>query len=73
MNLTNENQHWISQHLLKRFKLEGFPFQCYQVETGEWVEIRGMLEEAENGARRIVVGSSREARGEYIKVIDGCV
>jgi hypothetical protein len=37
MNVTNENQHWISQHLLKRFKIEGAPFQCYQVETGEWV------------------------------------
>lgn len=38
MNVANENQHWISQHLLKRFKVEGLPFQCYQVETGEWVE-----------------------------------
>ena len=37
MNAANENQHWISQHLLKRFKTEGAPFQCYQVETGEWV------------------------------------
>jgi predicted nucleotidyltransferase len=40
-----------------------------QAETGEWVSIRGLLEEAENGARRIVVGSNREAHGEYIKVI----
>lgn len=38
MNVANENQHWISQHLLKRFKTEGFPLQCYQVETGEWVD-----------------------------------
>lgn len=37
MNVANENQHWISQHLLKRFKTDGAPFQCYQVETGEWV------------------------------------
>lgn len=37
MNVINENQHWVSQHLLKRFKIQGAPFQCYQVETGEWV------------------------------------
>ncbi len=37
MSVTNQNQHWISQHLLKRFKTEGAPFQCYQVETGKWV------------------------------------
>jgi hypothetical protein len=37
MNRANENQHWISRHLLKRFKIEGAPFQCYQVETGEWI------------------------------------
>ena len=37
MDVHSENQHWISQHLLKRFKVEGTPFQCYQVETGEWV------------------------------------
>jgi hypothetical protein len=36
MNVVNENQHWISKHLLKRFKTAGAPFQCYQVETGEW-------------------------------------
>ncbi|HNQ74638.1 MAG TPA: DUF4238 domain-containing protein [Verrucomicrobiota bacterium] len=37
MNVANENQHWISQHLLKRLKTDGAPFQCYQVETGEWI------------------------------------
>ena len=37
MNVANENQHWISRHLLKRFKSKGAPLQCYQVETGEWV------------------------------------
>ena len=37
MNVPTENQHWVSQHLLKRFKADGAPFQCYQVETGEWV------------------------------------
>ncbi len=40
-----------------------------QAEAGEWVEVSGYLEQAEDGERRIVVGSSREAPGEYIKVI----
>jgi hypothetical protein len=37
MDVANENQHWISQHLLKRFKDDGAPLQSYQVKTGEWV------------------------------------
>jgi hypothetical protein len=37
--------------------------------VGETIEIAGMLEEDEHGNQRIVVGSSREAQGEYIKVI----
>jgi len=37
MNKTNENQHWISQVLLRRFKIPGTPLQCYQVETGKWI------------------------------------
>jgi uncharacterized protein len=40
-----------------------------QAQTGEWVEIAGQLEVAENGEQRLVVGSSREAHGEYIKVV----
>jgi uncharacterized protein len=40
-----------------------------QAVNGETVEIAGLLEQAEDGAKRIVVGSSREAAGEYIKVI----
>lgn len=41
-----------------------------QVKIGEWVEVAGFLEQSADGGRRIVVGSSREARGEYIKVIN---
>jgi hypothetical protein len=37
MNTPNENQHWISRVLLKRFKEDRNPFQCYQVATDEWV------------------------------------
>lgn len=40
-----------------------------QAEAGERVEISGVLEETHAGIRRVVVGSSREAPGEYIRVI----
>jgi HAD superfamily hydrolase (TIGR01509 family) len=40
-----------------------------QAVAGEMVEVSGVLEQSEHGVKRIVVGSSREARGEYIKVI----
>ncbi|GAB4364271.1 MAG: nucleotidyltransferase domain-containing protein [Methylohalobius crimeensis] len=40
-----------------------------QAEAGERVEISGHLEQASDGERRIVVGTSREAPEEYIKVI----
>ncbi|NOT83196.1 MAG: hypothetical protein HOP02_00115 [Methylococcaceae bacterium] len=40
-----------------------------QAITGEWIEVAGQLEVAANGLQRIVVGASREAPGEYIKVV----
>ena len=40
-----------------------------QAFAGERVEVAGLLERANNGQCRIVVGSSREAEGEYIKVL----
>ena len=40
-----------------------------QAIAGEWVEIAGQIEEDAQGNQRVVVGSNREARGEYIKVI----
>lgn len=40
-----------------------------QAVSGERVEVSGVLEQSEQGVQRIVVGSSREAHGEYIKVI----
>ena len=40
-----------------------------QAEQGEWVEVSGALEVDSAGNHRILVGSSREAKGEYIKVI----
>ena len=40
-----------------------------QAVSGETVEVSGVLEQSEQGLKRIVVGSSREAHGEYIKVI----
>lgn len=41
-----------------------------QAVAGEFVEISGQLEQDEAGNQRIVVGSSREARGEYIAVLN---
>jgi len=40
-----------------------------QAQTGEYVVISGQLEADEHGVKRIVVGSNREATGEYIKVV----
>lgn len=42
-----------------------------QAFNGELVEVSGLLEEASDGSRHIVVGSSREAYGEHIMVIHG--
>lgn len=39
-----------------------------QAEMGERVRVRGKLEVNASGKRRIMVGSSREARGEYLYV-----
>lgn len=39
-----------------------------QALAGERVEIAGQLEETASGQRRIIVGSTREAAGEFIKV-----
>lgn len=40
-----------------------------QAEVGEWIEVAGQLEEDAQGKCRLVVGTTREARGEYIKVL----
>lgn len=61
-----------------RFKIKHDTIQeiiCYtatytgQAEVGEWVDVSGALELASDGVQRIVVGSSREAEGEYINVV----
>ncbi|MCF7971041.1 MAG: nucleotidyltransferase domain-containing protein [Methylococcaceae bacterium] len=40
-----------------------------QAEQGECIEVSGQLEISSTGRARILVGSSREAEGEYIKVL----
>lgn len=40
-----------------------------QAVDGEWIEISGLIETGQNGKKYMVVGSSREAPGEYIKTI----
>jgi uncharacterized protein len=42
-----------------------------QAQRGEAVEVSGILEQNQYGVKRIVVGSSREAHGEYIRVLHG--
>ena len=39
-----------------------------QALASEWVEISGQLEQTVDGSRRIIVGSTREAPGEFIRV-----
>jgi predicted nucleotidyltransferase len=40
-----------------------------QAEAGETIEVSGILERAGNDFYRLIVGTSREAEGEYIKVV----
>ncbi len=40
-----------------------------QAVAGEVIEVAGQLEHSCTGRQRIIVGSTREARGEYIKVV----
>jgi predicted nucleotidyltransferase len=40
-----------------------------QANEGEVIEVSGFLEKTSDGDFRIVVGTSREAEGEYIKVV----
>lgn len=42
-----------------------------QAITGENIEARGQVEQDTRGKKRLVIGSSREAEGEYIKVVHG--
>ena len=42
-----------------------------QALKGETVHVSGIIEQNQHGVKRIVVGSSREAHGEYIKVLRG--
>ncbi len=45
------------------------PTYAGQALAGETVEAAGWVEQAEDGARRLTVGTSREAAGEYVKVV----
>ncbi|WFP51016.1 hypothetical protein PL263_03055 [Methylomonas sp. EFPC3] len=40
-----------------------------QAQQGEWIQAAGWVEVDEHGRKRLVVGSTREAIGEYIKVL----
>ncbi|MGH8657733.1 MAG: hypothetical protein ACREV4_04410 [Gammaproteobacteria bacterium] len=45
------------------------PTYAGQAQEGETIEVCGTLEQSPDGTKRTVVGSSREAPGEYIKVV----
>jgi hypothetical protein len=47
------------------------PTYVGQVRQGETIEAAGWLEETSRGTRRLVVGTSREAPGEYLRVLRG--
>jgi hypothetical protein len=36
MNEIDSNQHYVSEALLKRFRIPGNPLQCYQIDSGQW-------------------------------------
>ncbi len=41
-----------------------------QVQKGEKIEAAGYVEQGNDGKKRLLVGTSREAAGEYIRVVD---
>jgi len=41
-----------------------------QAQTGEWIQCAGQVEMDSQGQQRLIIGSSREAQGEYIKVVE---
>jgi uncharacterized protein len=45
------------------------PTYAGQARAGETLEASGWIEQSSDGARRLVVGTSREAVGEYVKVV----
>lgn len=60
---------WTVEHELAQTVLCFTATYTGQARKGEWIEVAGQLEVADDGGRRIVVGSNREARGEHIKVL----
>ena len=47
------------------------PTYTGQAEIGETVEASGWVEQLDDGQLRLVVGTTREALGEYIRVLNG--
>jgi hypothetical protein len=55
VNLRNENQHYISKVLLKRFKKPCHALQCYQIATRQWVAKSIERLCAEEGYNQLIV------------------
>ncbi len=49
------------------------PTYSGQAKKGERVEANGLLEQSPDGTRRLVIGSSREACGEFLRVKGACI
>lgn len=45
------------------------PTYVGQARRGEVIQAAGWLEETSRGTRRLIVGTSREAPGEYVRVL----
>lgn len=56
MNNINENQHYVSQVLQKRFKAPNKPLYWYQVETDEWEERSSQRAFAAKGYNQLLAG-----------------
>jgi predicted nucleotidyltransferase len=59
------------QHDAVREVVSFTPTYAGQVEAGEMLEASGWLESDAVGARRVVVGTSREGEGEFVKNVSG--
>jgi predicted nucleotidyltransferase len=56
------------EHAVVQRVLALTPTYCGQARTGEVIQAAGWLEEESNGGKRLIVGTSREAPEEFIRV-----
>jgi len=64
MNNPNENQHFVSTVLLKRFKISGNALQCYQVQAGNWISKNPDKACASPGYNQLMFSGQTEAENK---------